>query len=91
MNSFSLASASPAYGGSAELSEAKGVSLRTHVRILLPFCGTGEGILSFHVKHFFIVHKKWPSREPLVRFTFFISLYFEWFGISRTFGKEEWE
>ena len=77
--------------GRCRVCEAIGASLRTQVRILLPFYRTGKWILSFHVKHFFIVHKKWPSREPLVRFTFFISLYFEWFGISRTFGKEEWE
>ena len=33
MNSFSLVSAAPAYGGSAEPCEAIGASLRTEVRI----------------------------------------------------------
>ena len=33
MNSFSLVSAAPAYGGSAEPCEAKGASVRTQARI----------------------------------------------------------
>ena len=36
MNSFSLVSAAPAYGGSAEPCEAIGASLRTQVKIVFP-------------------------------------------------------
>ena len=74
MNSFSLVSAAPAYGGSAEPCEAIGASLRTQVRILLPFYRTGKSILSFHVKHFFVIHKKMALKRAIG--TFYIFYFF---------------
>ena len=76
--------------GSAVSCEAIGACLHTQVKIVfLQSRGMNTVVSRETFLYFFI--KKWPTREPLVRFTFFISLYFEWFGISRTFGKEEWE
>ena len=80
----------PNLEGSAEPCEAIGASLRRQVKIVFLRNRRINTVVSRETFLYFFI-KKWPSREPLVRFTIFISLYFEWFGISRTFGKEEWE
>ena len=58
--------------GSAEPCEAIGACLRRQVKIV--FCGTGERILSFHVKHSFIFHKKMALKRAIG--TFYIFYFF---------------